>query len=114
MVASAAEVAVDPDTGEVEILNFIIADDVGRVCFLKGVKGQCHGGLEVMQGEAFLYEQILDPPTGATLNPHYIDRSALLRLIFPLTSIRCLSWNRMMPAGLTVPRVWVNPQSRPM
>ena len=65
--------AVNTDTGEVEILNFINAVDVGRAIFLKGCENQIEGGIELMIGEAFLYEQILDLQTGATLNVDYID-----------------------------------------
>ena len=67
------EVAVDTDTGEVEILNFINAVDVGRAIFFKGCENQIEGGMELMIGEAFLYEQILDSQTGATLNIDYAD-----------------------------------------
>ncbi len=70
---SAVEVAVDTETGEVEILSFISAVDMGRAIFLKGCENQIEGGLEIMVGEAFLYEQILDPATGATLNTDYVD-----------------------------------------
>jgi xanthine dehydrogenase molybdenum-binding subunit len=70
---AAVEVAVDIETGEIEILNFINAVDMGRAIFLKGCENQIEGGLEIMIGEALFYEQIIDPLTGATLNIDYID-----------------------------------------
>jgi CO/xanthine dehydrogenase Mo-binding subunit len=70
---AACEVAVDTETGEVEILSFANAVDMGRAIFWKGCENQIEGGLEIMLGEALLYEQILDPVTGATLNTDYVD-----------------------------------------
>lgn len=70
---AAVEVAVDIETGEVEILNFVNAVDMGRAIFWKGCENQIEGGLEIMAGEALLYEQVIDPEAGATLNIDYID-----------------------------------------
>ncbi|RJO61839.1 MAG: hypothetical protein C4542_05380 [Dehalococcoidia bacterium] len=70
---AAAEVAVDPETGEVEILKLINAVDTGKAIFWKGCEGQIEGGIELMIGQALFYEQILDQGTGATLNAGYID-----------------------------------------
>lgn len=68
MTSSAAEVAVDLETGEVEILNFASTDDCGRVVYRNAAVGQLYGGMEVQIGEALLYEQVVDPQTGASLN----------------------------------------------
>ena len=46
--AHVAEVEIDPDTGELELLNYIAADDCGNIVSHKLVEGQLHGGL--MQG----------------------------------------------------------------
>ncbi len=46
--AHVAEVEIDPDTGELEILNYVAADDCGTIFSHKLVEGQLHGGL--MQG----------------------------------------------------------------
>lgn len=73
MVGAAVEVAVDTETGEVEILNLIGADDMGRAIFRKGCENQIEGGLEIQVGEALLYEQIIDKGNGATLNTSYVD-----------------------------------------
>jgi xanthine dehydrogenase molybdenum-binding subunit len=73
MVGAALEVAVDTETGEVEVLNFVEADDMGRAIFRNGCEGQIQGGMEINFGEAMLYEQILDKTNGATLNTSYID-----------------------------------------
>jgi CO/xanthine dehydrogenase Mo-binding subunit len=46
--AQIAEVSVDPETGEVKLLNFTTAHDVGRIINPIGHQGQINGG--VMQG----------------------------------------------------------------
>ena len=52
-----AEVEVDPDTGRVTILRYVVAQDVGRVIDPNGIEGQIHGG--VAQGIGYaLYENI--------------------------------------------------------
>jgi CO/xanthine dehydrogenase Mo-binding subunit len=46
--AHVAKVAVDPDTGEVRVLDYVAAQDVGRAINPAEVEGQIHGG--VVQG----------------------------------------------------------------
>jgi len=46
--AHLAKVAVDPETGEVRVLDYVAAQDVGRAINLAEVEGQIHGG--VVQG----------------------------------------------------------------
>jgi xanthine dehydrogenase molybdenum-binding subunit len=71
--ASATEVAVDPETGEVEILNIVDSVDAGKVISLDGVQKQIYAGIESIAAQALYWEQILDPATGATLNPNFLD-----------------------------------------
>ena len=52
-----AEVEVDPHTGRVQILRYIVAQDVGRAINPSAIEGQIHGG--VAQGIGYaLYEDI--------------------------------------------------------
>jgi CO/xanthine dehydrogenase Mo-binding subunit len=52
-----AEVRVDPDTGRVDVLRYVVAQDVGRAINPSGIEGQIHGG--VAQGIGYaLYEDI--------------------------------------------------------
>ncbi|UCE97466.1 MAG: xanthine dehydrogenase family protein molybdopterin-binding subunit [Dehalococcoidia bacterium] len=62
------EVAVDTETGEVEILNFINCDDVGMSMFKQGTLNQLYGGLEIEIGQGMFFEHIVDKNTGITLN----------------------------------------------
>jgi CO/xanthine dehydrogenase Mo-binding subunit len=67
------EVAVDPDTGEVEILEYYNCDDMGRAIFRQGCMNQILGGLEIEIGQAMYFEQVLDPTTGNTLNANGLE-----------------------------------------
>src|SRR3970282_2509713 len=55
------DVEVDPETGHVQILRFVAAQDVGRAIHPSYVEGQIHGG--VVQGigwalnEEYIYDQ---------------------------------------------------------
>jgi CO/xanthine dehydrogenase Mo-binding subunit len=71
--ASAVEVAVDPETGEVEILNFVTSPDTGRIISFDGVEKQGHAGIEHQIAQALYWEQIIDKTNGASVNPNYID-----------------------------------------
>jgi CO/xanthine dehydrogenase Mo-binding subunit len=52
-----AEVQIDPDTGRVQILRYVVAQDVGRAVNPAGIEGQIHGG--VAQGIGYaLFENI--------------------------------------------------------
>ena len=73
MCCSAAEVAVDTETGEVEILNFVGGDDCGRVIFQQGALSQGEGGLEAQIHQTLIYEHLFDKVTGASLNPNMLN-----------------------------------------
>jgi carbon-monoxide dehydrogenase large subunit len=67
-----AEVEVDPETGEVEIINYTAVDDCGRVINPLLASGQVHGG--VMQGVGqTLYEEIRYDETGQLLTGSLMD-----------------------------------------
>lgn len=52
-----AEVEVDPDTGKVTIVRYVVAQDVGKAINPTGIEGQIHGG--VLQGIGYaLYEDV--------------------------------------------------------
>jgi CO/xanthine dehydrogenase Mo-binding subunit len=69
--SQAAEVEVDIETGQVKILNFWVADDVGRTLNPLTVEGQIQGA--VMQGMGYaMYENwILD--AGQVVNGNFAD-----------------------------------------
>src|SRR5206468_1200402 len=51
------EVEVDPDTGAVALVNYVVVDDVGTVINPVTLKGQIHGGVAQGVGQA-LMEQV--------------------------------------------------------
>ena len=56
----AAEVEVDLDTGEVQVLRIIAANDVGRVINPLGLRGQIEGGVMMGLGNALTEEFIVE------------------------------------------------------
>jgi CO/xanthine dehydrogenase Mo-binding subunit len=69
----AAEVEVDPETGKVKILNYVIAHDVGRALNWAIVEGQLQGGVAHGIGYALFEETYYDEKTGQPINPFLID-----------------------------------------
>jgi CO/xanthine dehydrogenase Mo-binding subunit len=58
--AHLARVAVDPETGEVRVLDYVAAQDVGRAVNPAEVEGQIHGGVVQGIGWALLEGMIYD------------------------------------------------------
>ncbi|MFT5176263.1 MAG: carbon-monoxide dehydrogenase large subunit [Gammaproteobacteria bacterium] len=67
-----AEVEIDPETGVVEIANFVAADDVGRVINPMIVEGQIHGGVAQGIGQALLENCEYDA-SGQLVTGSYMD-----------------------------------------
>jgi carbon-monoxide dehydrogenase large subunit len=69
----AAEVEIDPATGEVTIDRYVIFDDYGRLLDPRQTLGQVHGGVVQGIGQA-LFEQVLfDADTGQILSGSLMD-----------------------------------------
>jgi carbon-monoxide dehydrogenase large subunit len=66
------EVEVDPETGVVEVQNFVAADDFGRVINPMIVEGQVHGGIAQGLGQA-LMEHAVYGEDGQPLSASYMD-----------------------------------------
>lgn len=77
--AACVEVAVDADTGDVEIIGLWNAVDSGRTIFRQGVLKQLSSGCEQMIGQALFYGDIYDEGCGALLNTGYTEA------LFPTT-----------------------------
>ncbi|MFQ5911650.1 MAG: xanthine dehydrogenase subunit XdhA [Nitrospinota bacterium] len=69
--AQFAEVEVDPETGEVELLNLIAAHDVGRALNPVVVEGQVQGGVTQGIGYGMMEEVVFDAETGRTLTSDF-------------------------------------------
>ena len=67
------EVAVDEDTGEVEILKFTVVADPGKVMRLTSLESQIDQVMFFSQGCQLLEEYVYDQHTGVRLNANMID-----------------------------------------
>ena len=66
------ELEVDPETGEVAILRYLVADDVGTVVDHVLLEGQVQGGLAQGIGQA-LCEQVVHDAEGQVLTASFLD-----------------------------------------
>jgi len=66
------EVEIDPETGTTEIVQFVAADDFGRIINPMIVEGQVHGGLAQGIGQAMLEATRYDE-SGQLLTASYMD-----------------------------------------
>jgi CO/xanthine dehydrogenase Mo-binding subunit len=76
-----AEVAVDEETGRVDILKYVIAMDVGRAINPLLVEGQLEGGAAMGIGYSLMEE--LRAEKGKVLNPNFLDYKMLTFLDMP-------------------------------
>ena len=68
----AAHVEVDPDTGEVTILRYVVVEDCGTIINPMIVEGQVHGGVAQGIGGA-LYEQLAYDNSGQLVTTSLMD-----------------------------------------
>ena len=59
------EVEIDPDTGAIEIVRYVVIDDVGTVVNPIGLKGQIHGGVAQGLGQALMEQVVYDREFGS-------------------------------------------------
>jgi aerobic carbon-monoxide dehydrogenase large subunit len=67
------EVEVDPDTGAVALVNYVIVDDVGTVINPVTLKGQLHGGVAQGVGQALMEQIVYDVESGQLLTASFMD-----------------------------------------
>jgi carbon-monoxide dehydrogenase large subunit len=68
-----AEVEIDEDTGQVEIVRYAAVDDVGNVINPMLVHGQSHGGIMAGIGQALLEHAVYDRESGQFLTASFQD-----------------------------------------
>ncbi|MCC7283886.1 MAG: xanthine dehydrogenase family protein molybdopterin-binding subunit [Acetobacteraceae bacterium] len=68
-----AEVEVDPETGMVDILRYIVVDDVGHALNPLIVRGQVQGGVAQGIGQAVLERTAYDPESGQLVSGSFMD-----------------------------------------
>jgi carbon-monoxide dehydrogenase large subunit len=67
------EVEVDPETGSVELVKYVVADDVGTVINPLTLKGQIHGGVAQGVGQILMERVAYDPESGQLLSASFMD-----------------------------------------
>jgi carbon-monoxide dehydrogenase large subunit len=68
-----AEVEIDPETGVVTVLRYLVVDDVGRAINPMIVRGQVHGGVAQGFGQAILERTAYDSESGQLLSGSFMD-----------------------------------------
>ncbi|HYZ21694.1 MAG TPA: xanthine dehydrogenase family protein molybdopterin-binding subunit [Rhodopila sp.] len=68
-----AEVEVDPETGVVELVRYVVCDDFGKTVNPLIVRGQVAGGVTQGFGQAILERTVYDPESGQLLSGSFTD-----------------------------------------
>ena len=68
-----AEVEVDPETGVVSVLRYLVCDDVGKTVNPMIVRGQVHGGVAQGIGQALYERTAYDTETGQLVSGSLMD-----------------------------------------
>lgn len=71
--AQFAEVEVDAETGLTRVLKLIAVHDIGKAINPASAEGQVEGGLHQGLGYALMEDMVVDPISGRTLNPNFVD-----------------------------------------
>jgi CO/xanthine dehydrogenase Mo-binding subunit len=82
----AVEVEVDPDTGHVEILKYVVAQDVGKAIVPPAIEGQIQGGVLQGIGMALFEEELLR--NGVVTNTGF--DSYKLPTVMESTTVECI------------------------
>ncbi len=90
-----AEVEVDTETGQVQVVNFVAAHDVGKVLNPLGLEGQMQGGVAQGIGYSLTEEVVFDQ--GKIVNPHFLDYKILTALDMP--TVKTINVETIDPEG---------------
>ena len=85
--ATCAEVAVDPDTGEVEILGLWNAIDTGRTICKYGATKEINSGGEILIWMCMYAGDVFDPTTAALIGTHYDETMHMTTMDVDVTKI---------------------------
>ena len=70
--AQVVEVEIDPETGDVKVLDVVAANDCGRVLNLLSLNGQSEGSVHMGISHTF-YEQLHFDKKGRAINPSFLN-----------------------------------------
>ena len=98
--AQFAEVEVDTETGQTRLLRLVAVHDIGKAINPAGAEGQVEGGLHQGMGYALIEDLVVDPATGRTLNPNFVDYKLLTAQDMPEIEVDFVeSGNSLGPFG---------------
>jgi CO/xanthine dehydrogenase Mo-binding subunit len=90
MEVATCEVAVDTETGEVEILRFGIVADPGKIMRQTSLEGQIHQAMDFTAGCQLQEEFVYDPKTGVKLSTNMFDYKKVSMLDMPRVDLELL------------------------
>jgi carbon-monoxide dehydrogenase large subunit len=67
------EAEVDPETGAVNLVRYVIVDDVGTVINPLTLEGQIHGGVAQGAGQALMEQVVYERASGQLLTASFMD-----------------------------------------
>jgi carbon-monoxide dehydrogenase large subunit len=67
------EVEVDPETGAVELVSYLVVDDVGTVINPLTLAGQIHGGVAQGVGQVLMEQVVYERESGQLLTASFMD-----------------------------------------
>jgi carbon-monoxide dehydrogenase large subunit len=68
-----AEVEIEPETGEAEVVSYVACDDAGNIINRQLVEGQVQGGLTQGAGQVFSELAVYDRDSGQLLTGSFMD-----------------------------------------
>ena len=68
-----AEVEIDSETGVVDLVAYLVVDDVGTVINPLTLKGQIHGGVAQGAGQILTEQVVYEPGSGQLLSASFMD-----------------------------------------
>jgi len=90
MNVAVCEVAVDTETGEVEVLRFAVAADPGKILRRTSLEGQIHQVMDFTVGCQLTEEYIYDRNTGVKLSANMIEYKKVGMLDMPTVDMSLL------------------------
>jgi len=95
------EIEVDIETGQLKLLDYLAAQDSGKVINPKSLENQVIGGAIIGSGFAMVESLVFDKQTGRILNPNFLDYKVLRAPDFPIQPevIFCESHDPVGPYG---------------
>jgi aerobic carbon-monoxide dehydrogenase large subunit len=67
------EVEIDPETGSLKLVNYVVVDDVGTIINPLTLEGQIHGGVAQGVGQVLMEQVVYEPGSGQLLTASFMD-----------------------------------------